>query len=615
MTPELHLLLAISVAPVVGVLVLLAGTRKETRALSEPLAVLGAVANLILVALTFGHESIVEAPWLGTGFEISLRVYHTASFVTTAAAGFGLLVTLFSIPFMKERSGRPQHYLYMMLSLGLANGAVFANSLLLLLFFWEGLLGTTYGMIAIGKPDAYKTATKAFVISGVTDLCLMLGVALVWMQAKTMTMTMLRLPLEGVSAVAFVFLMIGAISKGGSMPFHSWIPDAAVDAPAPFMAFLPASIEKLLGIYFLSRISLDLFVLTPESWVSTMMMVVGSITLMFAVMMALVQKDYKRLLSFHAISQVGYMILGIGTAVPVGIIGGLFHMINHAMYKSCLFLTGGAVEHQTGTTDLKALGGLGRAMPVTTTCFLIAAASISGVPPFNGFFSKELVYDGALERGTVFYLIAVAGSFFTAASFLKLGHAAFFGRRPERFAKVKEAGGFMLVPMITIAALCVVFGLWNEVPINSFIVPMLPQEMLAHATGHHFGGWPENLMLVGMTVAVLIGAGINHWFGVSLGGGGIHASDHIHHSPGLEWIYDRAERRWFDPYELFMRGVNGFSWVANKCDRANDWLFVASGRLTIYVSRGVRAAHTGNTSSYILWSLVAATLVILYLGQ
>ena len=132
-------------------------------------------------------------------------------------------------------------------------------------------------------------------------------------------------------------------------------------------------------------------------------MMVGAVTILLAVVMALVQKDYKRLLSYHAISQVGYMVLGIGTALPIGIIGGLFHMINHAMYKSCLFLTGGAVEKQAGTTDLDKLGGLARKMPVTFVCFFIAAASISGVPPFNGFFSKELVYDAALEQRLVFY--------------------------------------------------------------------------------------------------------------------------------------------------------------------------------------------------------------------
>ncbi len=140
-------------------------------------------------------------------------------------------------------------------------------------------------------------------------------------------------------------------------------------------------------------------------------MIIGAATILFAVMMALIQKDFKKLLSYHAISQVGYMILGIGTGLPAGIVGGLFHMINHAMYKSCLFLTGGSVEKQAGTTDLKKLGGIGRLMPVTFICFIIAAAAISGVPPLNGFFSKELVYDGALERHWIFYAAALSAHF------------------------------------------------------------------------------------------------------------------------------------------------------------------------------------------------------------
>jgi len=614
-TPTLQIILAICLAPACGVALLLVPAR--SRLVREFIAVAAALANLALVITTFGQQARIELPWLGTGFDLSLRVYHTASFVTTAAAGFGLLVTLYSLPFMRKHRAHGAHYALMLLSLGMANGAIFSNSLLLLLFFWEGLLGTTYGMIAIGHDGAYKTATKALIISGITDLCLMLGIALVWAQAHTLTMTDLRLPLEGTAPAAFVLLMIGAISKGGSMPFHSWIPDAAVDAPTPFMAFLPASVEKLLGIYLLSRIALDLFELTPQSWLSTLLMVVGSITILLAVLMALIQKDYKRLLSFHAVSQVGYMILGIGTAVPIGIVGGLFHMINHAMYKSCLFLTGGAVERQTGTTDLSRLGGIGRKMPITFACFLVAAASISGVPPFNGFFSKELVYDGALERGTIFYLIAVAGSFLTAASFLKLGHAAFLGPRDETHNNVREAPGAMLFPMLVIAGLCLFFGVYNAYPINQLIVPILPERLLEEAriAGTHFSGWPTNPTLVAMTAAALLGALINHAFGVKLNGGGLHAADHIHDSPGLRWVYDRAERRWFDPYELFMKGSQSFAQVANKVDRANDWLIGATGRWVQVASRGVRRAHTGNTSAYIFWSLLAATFIILYIGQ
>ncbi len=271
---------------------------------------------------------------------------------------------------------------------------------------------TVFGMIAIGGgQNAFKTAIKAFIIVGISDLCMMIGIGLTGHLAGTMTISQISLQAGSLGSLAFILMMIGAISKAGCMPFHSWIPDAAVDSPLPFMAFLPASLEKLLGIYFLARISLDMFKLDKGSWLSTLLMIVGSATILLAVMMALVQKDYKRLLSYHAISQVGYMILGIGTCLPIGIIGGLFHMINNALYKSCLFLTGGSVEKQAGTTELGKLGGLGIKMPVTFFCFAIAAASISGVPPFNGFFSKEFVYDAALNRGPIFYLAAILGTF------------------------------------------------------------------------------------------------------------------------------------------------------------------------------------------------------------
>jgi formate hydrogenlyase subunit 3/multisubunit Na+/H+ antiporter MnhD subunit len=584
----------------------------------ESIAVVAAAINLLLVATLFGQTALIDLPWLGTTFPMSLRVYHTANFITTAAAGFGLLVTIYSLPFMRKHHASGAHYALLLVSLGLVNGAVFANSLLLMLFFWEGLLGTTYGMIAIGRNGAFKTATKALIISGFTDLCLMFGIALVWAQAKTVTMTELHLPLVGTAPAAFVLLMIGAVAKGGSMPFHSWIPDAAVDAPTPFMAFLPGSIEKLLGVYLLSRIALDFFQLTPTSWLSTLLMVMGSITILLAVSMALIQKDFKRLLAFQSVSQIGYMMLGIGTALPVGVVGGLFHMLNHTIYKCCLFFTSGAVERQTGTTDLAQLGGIGRKMPLTFACFLIAAASGAGLPPFGGFFSKELVYDGALERGTVFYLVAVTGSFLAAAAFLKLGHAAFLGPRSAANEKVVEAPSAMLVPMFILAAACVYFGLANEVPIQQLIVPMLPDRLVheAQVAHAHFTGWPTNSMLILITAAALLGACWNHVLGVRLNGGGLQAADHIYNSPELQWLFQSAERGWFDPYELFMKGSLWYAYAAHKVDRANDWLFGAMARLTLWTSRGVGRAHKRNyTSTYILWSLAAATLVILYLGQ
>jgi NADH-quinone oxidoreductase subunit L len=439
---------------------------------------------------------------------------------------------------------------------------------------------------------------------------MMLGMGLTGHLAGTLTISKLALPVTGLYSLAFVLLMIGAISKAGSMPFHTWIPDAAIDAPTPFMAFLPAALEKLLGIYFLGRITLQMFQLTPESWLSPMLMIIGGITILLAVMMALIQKDYKRLLSYHAISQVGYMIMGIGTMVPVGIVGGLFHMINHAMYKSGLFLTGATVEKQAGTTALDKLGGLGRKMPVTFLCFFITAAAISGVPPFNGFFSKELIYDGALERGWIFYAMAAVGSFFTAASFLKLGHAAFLGKRSSENEKVTEAPLAMLLPMIIIAWFCILFGVYNALPLRHLIQPILGAERME---GHDFAGLPKNLMLIIITCVVIIAAILNHLYGVKKTGKGIGAVDHIHHAPVLSVIYDKAEKRWFDPYDLGLAVVGLFSRIGFGIDRAFDWLYDGfTVSMTGGLSRIISRLHNGSYVTYLLWSLLGIALFVAY---
>ncbi len=599
------ILLLIAIPLIAGILTLL--VPKRLRGVKEAIALLATAATLGLSIWLFRQNITLSVPWVGFGIEFAFRLYHFSAFIVLAASAFAFLFVLYSCSFMWDRPHLNQFYCYLLITAAMANGAVLADNLVLMLFFWEGLLLTLFGLIAIGRPGAFKTAIKAFIIIGICDLCMMMGIGLTAYLAGTMTISKISLPLDSLGCLAFVLLMIGAISKGGSMPFHSWIPDAAVDAPVPFMAFLPASLEKLLGIYFLTRISLDMFKLDAGSWISTLLMVIGAVTILLAVMMALVQKDYKRLLSYHAISQVGYMILGIGTCLPVGIIGGLFHMINNALYKSCLFLTGGSVEKQTGTTDLGKLGGIGVKMPLTFLCFLITAASISGVPPFNGFYSKELVYDAALERGTVFYLAAILGSFFTAASFLKLGHAAFLGKLSESNKNVKEAPLAMLIPMIVIASVCVLFGLRHQLPIDLFR-PVVGEQRLA---GHEF---TANTMLIAISVVVLVGALLHHLLAAKIMGGGYKASEHIRHAPILEGIYNRAEKRFFDPYDIGLKIVQGISKLGWWIDRAIDWLYDGlSVYLANFITNGIKLAHTGSYSLYVVWSLVGILLVVIML--
>lgn len=583
---------------------------RKVKFLAESLTIIPTLVCLIIGIMLFGKDAAISLPWAGFGMDFLMRLYHFSGFILLGIAFFAFLIVLYSIPFLKDKPYKTPFYAFYLINTALAFGAVLSDNLILFLFFWEGLLLTLFGLIAVTRNESYKTATKAFVLVGVSDLCMMAGIAITAYLAGTFTMSKISLPITNLGSVAFLFLMIGAIGKSGSMPFHSWIPDAATDASLPFMAFLPGALEKMLGIYFLTRISLDLFKLAHTSWLSTVLMVIGAATILLAVMMALVQKEYKRLLSYHAISQVGYMVLGIGTCVPVGIVGGIFHMINNAIYKSALFLTGGSVEKTTGTTKLENLGGLGRLMPITFICFLITAASISGVPPFNGFFSKELIYDAALERGKIFYLCAIIGSFLTAASFLKLGHSVYLGKIRNENKNAKDAPILMMVPMVVLAGICIFFGVFNVFPIQKLIQPILGA---ARLEGHDFSGMPHSMVLVAITVLVLVAAVLNHYYGFKKYGQAVKAVDHIHHAPIISEMYDKAEKRIFDPYDIGLKIASGLSVLLFAFDRVIDWIYdVVIVRATNTASLLTRRLHDGNLSTYVVWSVLGIILIVLF---
>ncbi len=575
-------------------------SRDRWKGLKEILLLAGFGGNLVLNIAAYGKELTLVKPWLGWGMDFSLRQYQFSGFILLAAAILSFLVVVYTTVFAKGKAYTKMLYAGMLFTIAMVNGAVLANSLVVMLFFWEAILATMFGMIMAGGKSAYKTSVKAVIIAGVTDLCMMLGIGIAGYLAKTVAMDQMRLPLTGWGIAAFILLMIGAISKAGSVPFHTWIPDAATDAPTPFMPFLPGALEKLLGIYLLSRICLDLFQFEHGSPMSLVMMILGAVTILLAVMMALIQRDFKRLLSYHAVSQVGYMIFGIGTGLPVGIVGGLFHMLNNAVYKCCLFLVAGSVEKETGTTNLNKLGGLYKKMPYTFAAFLIAAAAIAGFPMTNGFFSKELIFDGALESGLVFYIIATIGAFFTPISFLKLGHAVFFGKTTEATEHAREAPWAMRVPMLLMAAACLALGFGQSYVVNHLLSPVLGSHL---AAGEHVGGH-TNWLLVGVSVFLLLLACLDHYRGFKKTGKGVEAADHFHHAPGLRQVYDMAEKKYFDPYEQSKRAINGYAAVSLKINDAISWVYdkaipgIAGG-----LSLLIRGAHNGSQSRYVLWVL------------
>jgi NADH-quinone oxidoreductase subunit L len=593
---------------------------KGIKWLREVVSVLGAALFVYVAVAFFGQkETFFVLPWLGHGIDFELRLYQFSQFILLAISGFTFLITLYSTVRMAASARLREYYGYLFLTAGMAAGAVLANNFVPLVFFWEGLLITLYALITIGGMNSHRTAVKAFLIGGFCDFSMILGIAILWMQTGTLRMSDISVVPQGLTAVSFYLMMIGAIGKAGSMPFHTWIPDAAIDAPVAVMAYIPAALEKLLGIYMLARICLDLFKLEVNSQFSLVLMTVGALTIVLAVFMALIQKDLKKLLSYHAVSQVGYMMLGIGTAIPIGIAGGIFHMINHAMYKSGLFLAAGSVEQQTGTTELKKLGGLYRFMPLTTLGFVVCAAAISGIWPLNGFISKEMVFHGSYETGyTIFTIAAWLGAILTFASFLKAGHSVFFGPRSQEIAEVKESKLPVTLPILALAFLCVLFGVYSALPLKLFIQPILAGRA---AIGEHLDFTAHALALFNPIAMIsmgclLIALGM-HIFGFKRGGNKAYlASEPLHRLPVMHTIYDWAEARVFDLYEQgvkFMRVLSQFlfQFVDRPIDAFYEKIIVGVGRACTGV---LKAAHNGFYANYLAWTIGGLVLIVWAIG-
>lgn len=495
---------------------------------------------------------------------------------------------------------------WFLLTLGFSFGAVLANNLLLLLICW-GILGLTLYQLIDRKDEASSAAAKkTLVIIGASDGIMILGIALIWRITGSLQMDEINLPTSDVVRTgAFLALLVGCFTKAGAFPFHTWIPDFCENAPASSSSYLPASLDKLLGIYLLARICTELFVLSD--WLRFLLLSIGVITIITAVMMALVQHNYKRLLGFHAVSQVGYMILGFGLGSAIGIAAGLFHMINNAIYKGGLFLSAGAIEQQTGKENLDDLGGLSRAMPFTFFATLIFALSISGIPPFNGFASKWMIYQGIIDFGAgaglanklwvVWLGLAVLGSALTLASFVKFLGGIFLGRKQKEFDNIGDVSPLMWIPMVILSLACIGLGVFA----TSYVVPRL--FMPVAGTFEFTGTWASStvslLVLVSIALGFLIyylGNPKNVRTSDSFVGGDKLQEEFSFTTPEFyksfqefKWlssVYRMAREKWFDLYDLLGRFC---SWLGSLFSRL----------------------HTGILHDYTLW--VFAGLVILLL--
>lgn len=395
-------------------------------------------------------------------------------------------ITLYSVPYMERYTKKEKYYSLLLLMVAGMNGAVLAGDLISLFIFMELAAISGCALVAFGtESEELEAAFKYLVMGSVASIFILFAIIMIYGLTGTTNMADISqsFPNNAHSARMLITLLLltGFGTKAAIIPFHAWLPDAHPAAPAPISAMLSGVLIKALGIYALVRLFYNVLGITDQ--LSNIFMTLGVISILVGVIMALGQWDFKRLLAYHSISQIGYVILGLGLATPLGILGGLFHLFNHAIFKPLLFLTAGSVEYSTGTRQLKELGGMRKKMPVTSNASLAASFAISGVPPFNGFWSKLFIIVACVQAGKLWFAFAaVLGSLLTLSSFMKIQKYVFFENLPDRLRNAKESHWLMGVSMATLAVLCLAIGLFFPFIVNYLITPAVMS--VASGTGY-----------------------------------------------------------------------------------------------------------------------------------
>jgi len=405
-------------------------------------------------------------------------------FVCLIIAFIGLMVAIYSKEsVIKELPGKiiPFYSIFLLLITGLM-GMTITGDIFNFYVFLEISSLTAYALIAVGDRGDGLVASFNYLIMGtVAASFILLGIGYLYAVTGTLNMADMQNILPDIYGnkvvlAALAFFMAGFSIKIGLFPLHTWLPDAYTHAPSTASALIAGLMTKV-GVYAMIRFMFSVF--TPAfvidvtrmtdilSWAAALAIIVGSV-------LAIAQSDIKRMLAYSSISQIGYILLGVGLVNVIGMQGGLLHILNHAFMKCALFLVAGAVFYKTGIRNIHQFQGLGKKMPVTTTVFLIAALSMIGVPGTVGFTSKWYLALGSIEAGQwIFVLVILVSSLLNIVYFWRIFDNIWFGHPHEKeHIKRDEAPLTMLVPMVILALLCIFFGFFAYYPLHYILEPL-----------------------------------------------------------------------------------------------------------------------------------------------
>ncbi|WP_395137710.1 monovalent cation/H+ antiporter subunit A [Schlegelella aquatica] len=490
---------------------------------------LAALALLIALggSVFDGEVRVERTSWVpALGLNLGFRLDGLALMFAGLITAMGLLIVAYAAFYLHEDDPAGKFYGLLMLFMGAMLGIVLADNLLLLVVFWE--LTSISSFLLVGywghREDARAGARTALTVTGGGGLALLAGVVLLGQIAGTYELSELLGRGEAVRAdprfgVALVLILLGCFTKSAQWPFHFWLPEAMA-APTPVSAYLHSATMVKAGLFLLARLYP---VLGPSPAFELIVGSVGLLTMTLAAFIAIFRHDLKGLLAYSTISHLGLITFLIGLASPMSAVAAVFHILNHASFKAALFMAAGIVDHETGTRDMRRLGGLMRLMPWVGTIALLGAATMAGVPLFNGFVSKEMMLDEAVQSrlwGTLSWavpLLATLASLFSVAYSLRFAHDTFFNGPPRDIpqAHPHEPPLGMKLPAMLLIVISIAVGLMPALIAGPLVELAAGAVLGAPAPEHHLAlwhgfTWPLLMSVIALAGGAILYAGLQH---------------------------------------------------------------------------------------------------------
>ena len=519
---EINLALLLLLTPFLGFLITIFFGKTLGKTASGTIGTAAVFVSFLLSCYFFGYISTNQKPlqidvfnWItlgnfniNFGFLLDQLSILWLLFVT----GIGTLIHLYSISYMHDDENTHKFFAYLNLFIFFMITLVIGSNLLVMFIGWEGVGLCSYLLIGFWyqNQDYNDAAKKAFIMNRIGDLGLLIGIFILAYLANSLDFNALQtffsetnnqnLPLIGLAALC---LFIGACGKSAQIPLYTWLPDAMA-GPTPVSALIHAATMVTAGIFMITRLHF-VFDVSPE--VQTIIAIVGAITALFAATIGLVQNDIKKVLAYSTVSQLGLMFLALGLgAYQVAV----FHVITHAFFKACLFLGSGSVIHGlNGEQDMRKMGGLKKAMPITFWTMLVASLAIAGIFPFAGFWSKDEILITAFHSHIGFWIIASVASILTAFYMFRLMYLTFFNDfrgTAEQKSHLHESPSLITIPLIVLAILSAVGG-FISLPTASWLNHFLEPLFAGNKHEEHILGSTEYSLMAVALLGAVIGIG------------------------------------------------------------------------------------------------------------